>query len=655
MSWFAGIISNLATTIAAALLKLLNSMNLYDIIKNNMMARVAPFGHATFADMFSFSGKGLAAETLFSNAFSFFAWTFFLMSIYFGAMGILSAPVSGVQKTRFTDGLKSVVIAAMLISVGQYFAMAIAQVFYWLSLYFLQLGGAKSLGAAASAHAGAGDILLPLLWIGEALLSIIVWVIYQFRALFLDVWMAFFPLAMAFYAHEKTRGIAKMWWTEWIYQMAIPFGQAVVLGFAVALGSGNGNLTLKDFFDALAGVVGLLGTAVYVRRLIDTVAQAFGAAGLGHSSGEMVGNALMMGAGLGAGDMMGKGAVRAGAWGTRQTAGKAVGALGRGVDNTVGKALHRRVLNWAPEGQAAAIAGGASLDDVLNHQENLRDNKPDAFAGGPGVASMQGARSGLGTGGTSGGGRTDRHKQAHRRHPFFQTRTGAELQDAFRFERSRNAIGNSHLAAGLRTWRGGMTNSGKTPGGLVGSVINRTTGGKEQRAAKKEALGSLREHLHSASEGNARSSRVANVARSFGEDGLYNFQPTTAQVRYSKARDSLVQKLQNEGLTKDEAHKTVQEYEQRWNGDRKGVAYPLLGHYTPTTELAYTQAHAAFRPAREDTKTIAAVRDHKLAPPKPVKDPLDNLHRQTGSLLDDLRTRGRYVKKSPPKTPTGFA
>lgn len=114
----------------------------------------------------------------------------------------------------------------MLLLTGERLVVSITQVFFDLSMGVMSLG-ATSVPTFSLPSVNGNQILSFFNAVFEfiqVVMAVVLYVIYQFRELFLDAEVIFFPLAMACYVNEKTRGIAKFWSTEWVYQMAVPFG-----------------------------------------------------------------------------------------------------------------------------------------------------------------------------------------------------------------------------------------------------------------------------------------------------------------------------------------------------------------------------------------------------------------------------------------------
>ena len=297
----------------------------------------------------------------FATAFWVFGWSFFLISVYLLVVQVSGARESAVQRERMKQGVIGLVVSALLIWQGQHLALLVTEFFYYASDYFLHLGAPQKWTPLSTS--GGQALLNSIVNFLQALLAFIVWIVYEFREVFLYVWMLFFPLAMAFYAHDKTRGITKTWWVEWVYQMAVPLGQAVVYGVASAVASpASGTaLTAEDVFVALAGTIGLLSSAVYVRKLIDVVAQAFGASLIGSDHGMRWGNLAMVGASAVAGDLAGKMAVT----GTAKATGATLGKMAHAIDNTVGRRVAQKAIERRPEMYAGTLKSGASIEDVM--------------------------------------------------------------------------------------------------------------------------------------------------------------------------------------------------------------------------------------------------------------------------------------------------
>ncbi|MCL6441894.1 MAG: hypothetical protein K6T83_00265 [Alicyclobacillus sp.] len=675
MNWFAGIIASLLNSLAKGVNWLVNqalaggshlsSSVMANIILNGFFSdpnHVPAWGTGSFADLMD--AHALQNLRLFSDAFWAIGWAFFLISIYLLVMQVAGARESATQRDRLKKGLVSLFVSAILIWAGPVFAVTITQLFFYLSDYFLNLN--PLLQGWTPPSDGGQALLNSIVNLLQAVLSIIVWIVYQFRNVFLYVWMLFFPLAMAFFANDKTRGITKMWWTEWIYQMAVPFGQAVVFGVASAVASpakSGAALTAADIFVALAGTIGLLMSAVYVRKLIELVAQNFGATLIGSGHGMAFGTAAMAGTAALTADVMGKASLKT----ARMTAGKGVGKLFQAVDNTQwarGKA--KTAIERYGEVHAGAIQAGASVDDIMMYQKTgftgdvLR-------SGGVGLETAAGGSSGS-TGGALGGrgGSGSRgHGRQHVLSPIAHSRTAGEFRAMT--DDVRNAWRNSNMSTLVGTWHKGFQNKGGVLG-IIGDTIaaganaavpfsrkvigdnkfgramERALGSSAQRhmadrTNKQERLEALRTQMKEVMEHNALATRLPGISHLYDPvNNTFQGMLSPAEKKYSEASQQFIRALEQSGMSGNAAQNLLQQAEQQWD---EGKHLPNLHRYSPQAQQAYRQAFTAYRPAKLDQRAKDAVIAGKLTI-TPPKDPHKNQIAGTNAFLNDARNALMY-------------
>lgn len=688
MSWFAGIIATIVNGLADGINALVNATmaagsNHFTntAMGNIIMGSFFPstnsppvFGAGTFADVMD--PHAVSSLRLFSLAFWAFGWTFFLVSIYLLAMGVAGAHESSIQRDRLKGGLVRVVVAALLIWVGPHFAVMVTQLSFYTSDYFLNLNPLIQ-WTPPSSSAGGQALLDSTVNFMQAILSIIVWVVYQFRTLFLYVWMLFFPLAMAFYANDRTRGITKMWWTEWIYQMLIPLGQSVVYGVASAVAAPatkGAALTAADVFVALAGTIGLLASAVYVRKLIEVTGQSFGASMMGSGHGMAWGSAAMAGGALAAGDMLGRGSVAAG----KATAGKAISAGFNKFDNSKWvRGKTEKAIQARPEVHAGVIQAGASADDIMMGKAMAFTG--DALnAGGVGLeaaASGGGGRQGFSGfgGGQASGGRGGSKGSGFRGNPWNPiAQSGTARAFGGMASDVKNRVANSNVGTWAATrWKGYQNKGGVT--GDVGDIMTKATtavagaiGGTlagrgglvatsvvgaasmvshagHRRMAEREnhatRLQHLRNHLGEVMENNQVAQRVPGISHLYdAENNTFQGLSSPAEQRYNTAGSEFVNALQASGMSYVDANNTLQQAEQQWSQHRH---LPNLIQHSQPVQKAYQQAFSAYRPAQLDRKAKDGVRAGRLTV-NPAKDPHKNQVAQSRAFLNDARNAAIY-------------
>ncbi len=661
MSWFTGIIADVLNTLSFGISALLNAViahgsHLTNTVMGNVIlgsffppdaknqVTVPGWGSGTFSNLMDAHAQ--AALRGFGIAFWIFGWTFLFASVYMLVISVSSAGESAVQRERVKKGLVSLMVSAVLIWQGQHFAMLVTEFSFWSSDYFLHLGSLKAWTPVNGGNQALLDSVVNLL---QSILSIIVWVVYKFRELFLYVWMVFFPLAMAFYTNDKTKGITKMWWTEWIYQMMIPVGQSVVFGIAAAVASPMSGTaaTASDIFVALAGTVGLLGSAVYVRKLVEMVAQGFGASMVGANHGMAWGGAAMVGGAALTGDVMGKAGVKA----ARGTVGKAGGAIFNKIDNS-GKVRQRTesAIQKSPEVHAGAITSGASMDDIMMGQK-LGGHGDALNSGGVGIEGAAaatgpgGMRRGVG-GGASGGGRMRAAGQ-------FGLHSGTAGEMRNWHQGAMNTLRNSNMGTLARTKWEGFKNNGGVMGRLgdkvadtankvgtsrVGQVVggnrmvNRAQRHQADRANQSQRLETLRSHLNQTMSQNQATQRLPGMSSAIGQNGKFQGQSANEQA-YSRASSTFVQTLRESGMKPDEARGTLAQAEQHWN---VGEHMPQLNKLTPPAQQAYKQAFTAYRPAKLDDQARKAVGDGLVHVPQ-AKNPHHTQVAQTPAFMNDAR------------------
>lgn len=641
MSWFGSLISHLINGLAQSIQNNLGN-TLYDVIKNSTFATVPPFGQGSFSDIL-----GAHATTqlgVFYDAFWGLGACFLLLSVYFLAMSLSSANNSSVKRERLKKGLIGLLITGCLMGVGQVFAVAAGQVLYYFTLFFLQIGGAGAQKVQLLSTGGNDGILNAIVNFIQVFMALLIWIVYQFRKIFLFAWMVFFPVAMALYANDRTKGITKLWWTEWIYQMAIPFGQAVVFGIAHVLTLGKTSPTLTDMFVALAGTIGLLGSAVYVRRLVDTIAQTFGTSALGHSSGEGKAHAFAMGMGAGVGDALGGAAVKAGS----KTVGASLGRVGRAVDNShFMRSKAEEAVKASPEKYAGAILGGASMDDMMMHHQM-------AAQGDPLQAGMVASKGGESLTGTRSPGGMVSAQRSRGRGTLMGGRTGSRTLGAMgdAMGQAKQGFAQSNTAKALGGWRqkqkdaGGVT--GKAIAAVAPAIANLTatkgTAGAKisqgisrhmtSRQNKSERTANMRNHLRDVMEHNALQTRMPHINSQYDTESGKFTGPSAAEQSYESAREQFVGSMETTmGMSSENARRAASQSELAWD---EGRHWKPLGTSTPQVQEAYRAAFTSYRPAQQDLRAKEAVASGEMAMQIP-RDPHQNKKQGADAFLQDAR------------------
>ncbi|SDW94371.1 hypothetical protein SAMN04489725_12312 [Alicyclobacillus hesperidum] len=711
MNWFAGLIANLINALANGLQSLLDHTvaagnNLAPDVMGNIIlggyfhnAASAPsWGTGSFSDVMD--AHAVASLEPFATTFWVFGWSFFLISIYLLVVQVSGVRESAVQRERMKQGVVGLIVSALLIWQGQHLALLVTELFYYASDYFLHLGAPQKWTPLSTS--GGQALLNSIVNFLQALLAFIVWIVYEFREVFLYVWMLFFPLAMAFYANDKTRGITKVWWTEWVYQMAVPLGQAVVYGVASAVASpaSGTELTAEDVFVALAGTIGLLSSAVYVRKLIDVVAQAFGASLIGSDHGMRWGNLAMVGASAVAGDLAGKMAVT----GTAKATGATIGKMLHAADNQWGSKAAQKQMQKRAEVHASAIKSGASIEDIMM-QHKLGSQGDVLHADGAGLEASGGQAPNARPGGVARAGKR------------YESHTVGALADAARSV--KQGFVQSHAGLWLQTKWQGYQNEG----GVTGRIARRTADASERIAGyakrtlgdkpwvgkpvtgisnltaglaqkyqthdknRTERLEALRANLREVAELNQLKTRLPSLASEWMTEADSSGEPsvdstsspsfasgagttpspaagtsisamgpalggqsvgqgqarvqlplTQAEKRYEAAKAQWLHELQRSGMSPSVVQSLLVEAETKW---KDGKHLSGQGAWSPEARQAYREAFTAYRPALLDQKARDAVQKGRLVLEKP-KDPHKVQTQRSKAFLDDARNAIMY-------------
>ncbi len=677
MSWFGGIIAFVINVLASGVNLLIHGalgvgghitgttmgdvilggffpqMHVHTVGGVATVSNLPAWGAGTFSNLMS--AHATSALQPFAQTFWVFGWTFFALSIYLLATSVSGASESAVQRDRLKKGIGSLFVAALFIWQGERFAVLITQFSFYSSWDLLRMGHFSNWTGIHTPNALLNSIVKLL----QAVLSFIVWIVYRFRALFLDVWMVFFPLAMAFYANEKTRGIAKMWWTEWIYQMLVPLGQALVFGIATALtGSAGGAADANDVFSAIAGTIGLLSSAVYVRKIIELIAQNFGASMMGSNHGMAWGTAAMAGGAAITADVMGKGAVKT----ARATAGKAGGTIFNKLDNSekMRSRAEKAVGNNA-EVHAGSIMNGASMDDILMSQK-LGGHGDALHSGGAGIEGVGGRTGGMGRSGSSGSSGSGGSLRRHGGTFGLPSGTVGEL-GSWR-QSTMNTLRNSNMGTLARSKWEGFKNSGGVMGKIgdqvastaekvgnsrvgqswagqkvgSGAMVDRAKQHQANRTNQATRVETLRSHLRETMQHNELAKRLPGISEGYNE-ATHQFEGVSAAEKaYGDATQEFVQAFGQAGKSPNEARSVLQQAQAHWD---RNEHLPNLHTYTPQVLQAYQKAFTAYRPAKLDTQAKEAVQQGRLSMVK-SKNPHQHQVAKTPAFLNDARNALMY-------------
>ncbi|KPV45626.1 hypothetical protein [Alicyclobacillus ferrooxydans] len=667
MNWFDNLIANLINALANGIQMLLDHTivsggNVTGNVMGNVIltgffpsAHVPAWGTGSFADVMD--AKATTSLQPFAVAFWAFGWTFLLVALYLLVIQVSGAANSAIQRERLKNGCVGLVIAAVMMWVGPHFAVLITQLFYYPSDYFLTL---NPLMKWTSLNTSGGQGLLnSVVNFLQAILSLVVWLVYEFRKVFLYVWMLFFPLAMAFHANDRTRPIAKMWWTEWIYQMAIPLGQAIVFGIASAVASpmNSTSLTIEDIFVALAGTIGLLASAVYVRKLIEVVANTFGASMVGFNGGARLGQMAALGLSAYAADVGGKMAVK----GAAKAIGTPAKSIFKAMDNMPAvRSKAEQAVKERPEMFAQAIQAGAGVDDMMLHHQL------GAFGD-----AIQADGFGLESGGTK-----TRYASSMPINKGNSRQTGGLYGGPLKHSVRSGTL--DAIRGTVSTVKGTVTNSnlgliGKSlakdyadSGGMAGAIASRTipaigtvanavngrfTGFVSQPVArasakyaanqhlKQERLQTMRNHMRGVMETNSLAARLPNINHLYDPKENAFTRLSTAEESYRTAHMNLASALQSStSMSSKQAGMTIMKMENQWNS---GLHVSNLTSYSPSVQAAYKQAYSSYRPAILDRQAKDAVVAGRLHVTPPV-DLHKNNRSGTQALMQDARNAVMY-------------
>lgn len=639
MNWFENLIADLINLLAQGI-QGLSGMGLGDVIIKSIFpdpGKAPNLGTGWFSDIMS--TKTLASLGPMAYAFWALGWAFFGISIYFFAAQVASASNSAIQRERLKQGVVRIILAAVMMWEGPRFALLISQGFFYGTEYMLSASG--SLSTAMTLNNNGGQALLnSTVNLFSSIMALIVWVIYEFRKIFLYAWMIFFPLAMAFYTNDKTRGITKMWWWEWTYQMAIPLGQSVVYGIAVAIAKpdSSATLTASDVFAALAGVIGLISSAVYVRKLMDTIAQNFGASLMGFNAGERLGQMAAMGAAFGLGDMGAKMGIK----GASAALGKPMKGLFKKIDNLPGiRGAAENAVKNHPELYSQAIQAGAGIDDImLHHQMGAFGDSLNAAGAGLEAAGA------VGRGTLGGPNRSQQTRPAMKHSMITRLQTAGAIRDVG--AGVKNTLSNSNMALIAKGKLHGLQSSGGVTGRVGQAVafgVTATPGLKNispiansahnylaRTEAKQQRLADMREHMRGVMETNAAAQRLPNINHLHDSDTQQFTGRSVAEQAYVGARQNLVSTVQQSmAVSQVEASSMVRDWQGGWDAGK----HVSVSSFTPEVQSAYRQAFSLYQPAAMDARAKEVVITGRLTA-KPV-DPHHNMKHGTTALLNDAR------------------
>lgn len=664
LGWFGNLVVELLATLLDGFSGLFAAghFTIRNVIAGNMMSNgAAPFGSGNWFDVVPF-GRNKAAMLPFMSLFFSLGLAWLLISVYIGAARIAGGP-SGRQRNIIKSELSFFVVAALLMMVGPSFAVAVSQLCYDFALYFLNLGHTNVIHwSGGSSKSSIVNLFESIVQFVQVIMTVVLYVMYQFRELLLDAWIMIFPLAMAMAANDKTRGIAKLWWTEWIFQMLVPVGQALVFGFAYAIvnttSGGVAGVGVAEVFTSLVGVIGFIASAVYVRKMVEVVGGAFNAQVMGHTAGGM---AAVAGGAL-AGDLMGGAMIG--------TMGKVAGTAGkagfRAVDRQFAGAA-RESVTQNPETVGGQIARGATLDDVMANHVMAARGDPLHDAQGAGVEGTPRGGVGGASGGRGGGGSS----RLARHHPFFSSHTAGAMGNIAAGAKAE--LAGSNMAMALKTgWRGFQNDGGiagavgaagaAVIGGAAGSKVVQAIPGvnvlgraakqgtqsyQANRQERQTRTNEVRSHMLGVMQSNAAASRMANVNEQgyqlAHEDENGTVVPasfagsTPAMEAYSARRAAFVNSLMTQtGIDgqPEKAEAAASAAEASW---QQGGHAQNFAQWSPWAQEEYQKAHAAYRPAAQDTFARQQVLDNRVAMAPPDADPRKQQLARARNFMNDAR------------------
>ena len=557
------------------------------------------FGTANFSNIGDMHNQEVM--TPFVTGFEWLASMLLLIFIYVSGVRISKASTNAIQRDRLKTEMVGMLGAGVFWLIGAHFATAVIQVGYSASYDLLHMKAVQSVanplsGQAFAAGLGASPIVhLMNVVVGfiSAIAAVVLAILVGFRGIFIDVWMALFPLAMVSYASENMKPFFKLWWTEWIYQNLIPVGQALI--YAISCGlvglfgpSAKVGMGVEDVFTSVTGVIAVFFVAGSLRKIVDAVASTFKASTVGiSSSGGMIGAA----AGMMVGDKVGAIATRAALKPTKMVMGKSF----RGLDNQL-SGMAAKTLDKHPELAASHIAGGGTTETFM--QRYRQGNGADSlhYADGMGIpdATHHGSRVG---GGNEQEFKTSRQPGAHA--ALFHSDTANAVKRTM--SEGKNAVTHSNASLIAR--------------GMASNVKNFPI---RHSAEMKE----WRQQLRETSQANASQMRASNL------NGVYH--PATEKEpwnrysgsstnidRYEGAMKELVPRLSKyTGMEEDKVQAELQRHFE--SGDSHSSLYEqaqkveMKDKDKETLHENFEKAKAFYQPAQQDRQIIREVEEGKI-------------------------------------------
>lgn len=673
MNWFGSLIVGFIGSFLSMISALLIAMgsNVPQVVLGNLMSNPhLAFGTGNFFDVIP-NGHNAIVMQPFIQVFVWLAYAFMVFAAYIGAANIARANNSSIQRDRLKNEIVGWVVAVLFLFAGPYLAVAITQLSWDMCAGLFSLSGANSLSVFTIGSKGVHPSSNPatvlfhdIVQFISVLMGFFINILYKFRGIFLDVWVILFPFAMASYANEKTKGIFKLWWTEWIFQMLVPLGQSLVYSLAMGMvnitgASSSSAVGLGDIFTSIAGVVGFLAAGAYVRKFVDVVAQEFKA--------PMMGNDLLGGLAAGAvagyaTDTVAGASIKAASFAPKQ-----LGKAGfRALDKRfAGAAMHH--LHKNPETVASALAHGQSFEDVMAARHTQK-GEPIANADGMGIVSGTDSRQSMGDrlagrgNGSVGGSLPSSYLLGRGIHPgmAFHSSTLGALRSIP--QGMKNELQASNMAVIAQAKMADLTNSQWAKGKYyqAGEKLGAHAFPRfqAQHATWKQQQGqmkSFRDQLRHASELNAAQKRMANISgdtyEPFAPGGAAWSGNTANMERYNTSKKNLEQVMPKH--EHQSVEDTLGEYEDHWriNQDHEDVNYR-----NPAFQKAYQQAKQNYLPFYRDTQARDMVQgghiqfpgairkeDGKLSPSR-VK-PEQSERERLELMMSDLRSGRLHIRE----------
>ncbi len=578
LNWFGNIIVGFVTSFFTAITSILSAggVTIQKVVLGHLLNPnyvITPSGGASYAKMpfgaydFSAVVPNLRQQQVVATFQQFFYWLAYSMALFFiytSGIRITQASNSSIQRDRIKHEFVGLIIAALFLEGGAHVATLVTQGSYDITSWMFAKSGdsAQTLignvySPTVSQHTNAwNDLWYAMIMFFSAIMALVLDILYGFRAIFVDVWVAIFPFAMVSYAHEKTRGIFKMWWAEWIYQMLLPVGQSLIFSIGMGIVSTGAtasqtSVDVGDILTSLAGVFGFFFAGSYIRKFVDTIAGEFKTSSLGvNTMGGMVGGAV----GALVGDKAASLGLKVGAIPAKTVASHAFKAM----DNSkIVRNMAQKSLKAHPEAHASAIAQGADFDDITAMHRTGGQGSNDTLANGD-LLGIVGGNSVHGGGSLgdrmSGGGNRPTPRKRYGGHPLLHSRTADALRDLR--DDTKQAMANSNMGMIWNQAKAGWQNSGMlafTSDDKLQSKIEKGTLANRTRLAtplqrryrQEQTLRQARTLLRDQADVNAASKYAVNASgQTFYPATEDNptaswSGPTEAMAKYEKASTNL--------------------------------------------------------------------------------------------------------------------